>query len=236
MSTSRSRLPTPYTRHVHLTRSPSAGRGDTDGQPGALRGRGAPHQRVGAGGVLGDIAEVHIWTNRPIWPQGFRRPRTLGGGPPAGLVPAVEPGSDSRHYRRRHGGRLPRARGHELEPLPGTDPKGYSLPPRLPSLQLARLGRLRGQRAGRHGRAPRRPPLLGPGTHLPYRHRGHLDPLGRPGGRPGILPALHAGLLRVPSTGRHAPRRHALVRWRPHAAPPEVAVRRRRTRTAAAAS
>ena len=25
-------------------------------------------------GVIGDVAEVHAWTNRPIWPQGVRRP------------------------------------------------------------------------------------------------------------------------------------------------------------------
>jgi predicted dehydrogenase len=26
------------------------------------------------GGVLGDVKEVHIWTDRPIWPQGIKRP------------------------------------------------------------------------------------------------------------------------------------------------------------------
>ncbi len=26
-------------------------------------------------GVLGDVAEVHVWTDRPIWPQGVSRPR-----------------------------------------------------------------------------------------------------------------------------------------------------------------
>jgi predicted dehydrogenase len=26
------------------------------------------------GGVLGDVKEVHVWTNRPIWPQGESRP------------------------------------------------------------------------------------------------------------------------------------------------------------------
>ena len=26
------------------------------------------------GGVIGDVREVHIWTNRPIWPQGIDRP------------------------------------------------------------------------------------------------------------------------------------------------------------------
>lgn len=26
------------------------------------------------GGVIGDVREVHVWTNRPIWPQGVARP------------------------------------------------------------------------------------------------------------------------------------------------------------------
>jgi len=25
-------------------------------------------------GILGDVTEVHVWTNRPIWPQGLNRP------------------------------------------------------------------------------------------------------------------------------------------------------------------
>ncbi len=28
-------------------------------------------------GVLGDVREVHVWTDRPIWPQGHTRPATL---------------------------------------------------------------------------------------------------------------------------------------------------------------
>src|SRR5262245_9823807 len=27
------------------------------------------------GGVLGDVREVHVWTDRPIWPQGIERPK-----------------------------------------------------------------------------------------------------------------------------------------------------------------
>jgi predicted dehydrogenase len=34
-------------------------------------------------GVLGNISEVHIWTNRPIWPQGGPRPKPMD--PPANL-------------------------------------------------------------------------------------------------------------------------------------------------------
>ncbi|MBM3847739.1 MAG: Gfo/Idh/MocA family oxidoreductase, partial [Verrucomicrobia bacterium] len=32
-------------------------------------------------GVLGDVTEAHVWTNRPIWPQGMERPKQA-------LVPA----------------------------------------------------------------------------------------------------------------------------------------------------
>ncbi|HBU58494.1 MAG TPA: oxidoreductase, partial [Verrucomicrobiales bacterium] len=27
------------------------------------------------GGVLGEVREVHVWTNRPVWPQGIDRPK-----------------------------------------------------------------------------------------------------------------------------------------------------------------
>ncbi len=34
-------------------------------------------------GVLGDVKEVHVWTNRPIWPQGENRPQSVD--PPENL-------------------------------------------------------------------------------------------------------------------------------------------------------
>ena len=34
-------------------------------------------------GILGDVTEVHVWTNRPVWPQGFlAKESTLGGADP----------------------------------------------------------------------------------------------------------------------------------------------------------
>ena len=27
------------------------------------------------GGAIGDVSEVHVWTNRPVWPQGIQRPK-----------------------------------------------------------------------------------------------------------------------------------------------------------------
>ena len=32
-------------------------------------------------GVLGDVKEVHVWTNRPVWPQGTDRPSEVSGVP-----------------------------------------------------------------------------------------------------------------------------------------------------------
>ena len=38
-------------------------------------------------GLIGPVSEVHVWTNRPIWPQGLPRP-ALPALPPAGTAPA----------------------------------------------------------------------------------------------------------------------------------------------------
>jgi len=35
-----------------------------------------------ADGAIGDVTEVHAWTNRPVWPQGIERPDTLPSVPP----------------------------------------------------------------------------------------------------------------------------------------------------------
>jgi predicted dehydrogenase len=48
-------------------------------QDGARRG-----QEYIQAGVLGDVREVHVWTNRPLafWPQGIPRPNAMTGNPP----------------------------------------------------------------------------------------------------------------------------------------------------------
>ena len=33
-------------------------------------------------GAIGDVYEVHVWTNRPIWPQGITRPNSIPSVPP----------------------------------------------------------------------------------------------------------------------------------------------------------
>ena len=47
-------------------------------------------------GILGPIQEIHVWTNRPIWPQGVSPPQGRGEGPrehPLGRVPRRRPRS-----------------------------------------------------------------------------------------------------------------------------------------------
>jgi len=34
-------------------------------------------------GAIGDVHEVHIWSNRPIWPQGIERPQEIPSTPPS---------------------------------------------------------------------------------------------------------------------------------------------------------
>ena len=47
-----------------------------DGQPAALERRQPPSVEYVQGGAIGDVHEVHVWTNRPFgfWPQGVPRP------------------------------------------------------------------------------------------------------------------------------------------------------------------
>src|SRR5438309_181621 len=50
--------------------------GDVYSAPVQDRRRPGPNDRLNIrSGALGDVREVHIWTNRPIWPQGQNRPK-----------------------------------------------------------------------------------------------------------------------------------------------------------------
>ena len=66
-----------------------------DGQPGDRRRR-LPHRRSRSfdPGAIGPVKEVHVWTNRPIWPQGDGRPNGTDPIPKPralGLVPGPAP-------------------------------------------------------------------------------------------------------------------------------------------------
>ena len=43
-------------------------------------------------GIIGPVSEVHVWTNRPIWPQGLLRPQPWHEGLNPGLVSTVASG------------------------------------------------------------------------------------------------------------------------------------------------
>ncbi len=106
------------------------------------------------GGAIGKVKEVHVWTNRPVWPQGVGKPEPKP-------VPA----------------------GPRLEYLAGAGQCGLGLSPRLCALQLARLGAVRHGRGGRHGRPPPRLPRLGARARPADAHRDAPLAVGR-GHRP----------------------------------------------------
>ena len=95
-------------------------------------------------GAIGDVTEVHVWTNRPLgfWPQGVPRPapRTT-----AGRRAALERARDHGAPRRRDGRPLPDARRPGLGSVPRSGAV-RRVSPGVPPVQLARLGRL-GRRA-----------------------------------------------------------------------------------------
>ena len=87
---------------------------------GTRRSRRADPRRAPSG----RSREVHVWTNRPIWPQGIDRPPEPHAGPRAPrLGPLARPGAERPYHRR------------------------------LPPVQVARLVGLRHRRARRHGAA-----------------------------------------------------------------------------------
>ena len=95
-------------------------------------------------GILGPIKEIHVWTNRPIWPQGLSRFKETPRRPqPRALV------------------RVP---GRRTRP---------SLPSRLPAVQVARLARFRHRRPGRHGLPHDQHRLHGPRAVRSRERRGH---------------------------------------------------------------
>ena len=124
-------------------------------------------------GAIGDVREVHVWTNRPLayWPQGIPRPQ------PQRIATELRwnmPGVMAR---------LANAMGLYSVPdkLPwdlflGPAPRGR-VSPRLSPVQLARVGRLGRWRHRRHGRAPHRSRLLGARSRLPDECRDRVDPV-----------------------------------------------------------
>ena len=84
------------------------------------------------GGALGDIREVHVWTNRPIWKQGVDRPEAEAAAGKSRLGPLARPGPEAALRRGR-----------------------------LSPVLVARLVGFRHRRPGRHGLPHLRHALLG---------------------------------------------------------------------------
>ena len=110
-------------------------------------------------GTIGEVREVHVWTNRPLayWPQGIPRPEV-------GKTSAADLRWNMNGVMERLGtamaGNFPVPDKLEL----GSVPRAGAVRPVSPGVspvQLARLGGLGMRRHRRHGRAPDRPSVLG---------------------------------------------------------------------------
>ena len=124
-------------------------------------------------GEIGNVTEVHAWTNRPTWPQGLTEIPAAGA---ASLDARLGPVARGRQGAAvRLGRRGPRRR-------------------LLQSLQLARLFRLRLRRAGRHGL-----PYSRRAEHGAPADRAHQRRVSQEGGRqPLHVPEEDGDAVRVP--------------------------------------
>ena len=118
-------------------------------------------------GAIGDVREVHVWTNRPLgyWPQGIPRPESRAV-PPNGFR-WNGPGLEAR-LATAMAGNYPEARRARV----GSVPRRRAVrrvPPGLSPVQLARLDRLGLRRDRRHGRAPDGPLDVGARSRLSRR-------------------------------------------------------------------
>ena len=181
-----------------------------DGQPGALARRRAQGDRVHPG----------------------RLHRRREGGPhldqPAAFLLAAGPAApgrdagrgqvvDARHRQapgQRDGRQLRRAAGHGVGPVPRPGARG-AVSPGLPPGPVARLGRLGPGRAGRHGRAPGRSPVLGARARHADHDRDRVDAVQRR-----VLPDGDDDALSVRRARQQAAGEADVVRRRLQAAAP----------------
>ena len=149
------------------------------------------------GGAIGEVREVHVWTNRPygFWPQGVPRPAALTGDP-------ARVGWDNRGLTQRIAASMDGSYPAPQAPVVGSVSRRRTrgaVPPDLPPVQLARLGGLGPGRARRHGRAPDRLPDVGVEARAAHRDRDRGHAVQRRD-----LSECDDHLLRVPETGRGA--------------------------------
>ena len=127
-------------------------------------------------GAIGDVREVHVWTNRPLayWPQGVPRPQPQRISTQLGWN---MPGVMARLANSMGLYSVPDTLSWDLFLGPSPSVEYH---PRLSPVQLARLGRLGRRRDRRHGRTPDRSRLLGARPWLADEHRDPVDAVQRP--------------------------------------------------------
>ena len=137
-------------------------------------------------GDIGNVTEVHAWTNRPIWPQGVTE------------IPAPTPVPDTLDWDLWLGiaKERPYTSGGEGYPA-GLRQRQF-----LSALQLARLLRFRLRRAGRHGLPHSGRSQHGAQTGLSHQRRVHQE-----GRRQRLhVPQEVGDPLRLPGARQHARR------------------------------
>ena len=118
-----------------------------------------------ADGVLGQVREVHCWTNRPVWPQGIPRPE--GSDP----VPAYKEAMEFRHVK----DKFRRAGLTEIPSEVVSPPRVAECPVQLEGqvMNVHQVGKSEDHSSAVEVRVVRthvHESILGPG------HRHHLDP------------------------------------------------------------
>ena len=150
---------------------------DADGQPAPLGDETAGAVEYIQGGAIGDVREVHVWTNRPLgfWPQGVPRPAAVGR---SGALRWDNRGVMQRLAAAMKGDERRRFPTAVVGSVPGRRAAGR-VSPALSPVQLARLGRLGPGRARRHGRAPHRFSGLGAESRPADGDRDRVDAVQR---------------------------------------------------------
>ena len=151
-------------------------------------------------GAIGEVREVHVWTNRPLVTGPGRAASgaaaRASAGPSDGGI-AVARSGRRREARRGSRRQLPALRSARLGFVPRRRAAGR-VSPDLSAVQLARLGRLGAGCPRRHGRAPDRPSVLVVEARVHNRDRDRSTPSTARGMR------LATTTSTVPGPRRHA--------------------------------
>ena len=149
-----------------------------DGQPGAFHRRRPHRLRRMDSGAIGEIREVHVWTNRPLgyWPQGVPRPQALQIDPNRPL----RWNGTRRRTAARRGARwaTSRSRTISIGICSSAVPPKSSIT-RSITRSTGAAGSIGAGRARRHGRPSRRSPVLVAQARISDDGRNALDAVQR---------------------------------------------------------